>query len=88
MNAVKKEVKALLDKLPDDCTFEDIQYHLYVMGKIQRGIKSLDEGKVIPHKDAAKRILLLKKIQNGITRAENEGTIPQRDVERKFFKRR
>ena len=38
MNTVKKEVRVLLDKLPDDCTLEDIQYHLYVVEKIQHGI--------------------------------------------------
>lgn len=56
MNAVKKEVQAMLKKLPDDCTYEDIQYHLYVLEKIQRGIKSLDEGKGIPHEEARKRL--------------------------------
>ncbi len=38
MNTVKQEVKSLLNTLPDDCTFEDIQYHLYVVEKIQKGI--------------------------------------------------
>ena len=39
MQTVKDEVKSLLQKLPDDCTFEDIQYHLFVIEKIQRGIE-------------------------------------------------
>lgn len=39
MNTVKEEVKSLLDKLPDECTLEDVQYHLYVVEKIQRGIE-------------------------------------------------
>lgn len=38
MATIKDEIKSLLDKLPDNCTLEDIQYHLYVAGKIQRGI--------------------------------------------------
>ncbi|CAN5835552.1 hypothetical protein BH23ACT11_BH23ACT11_15660 [soil metagenome] len=38
MATAKDEVKSLLDKLPDDCTLEDVQYHLYVAEKIQRGI--------------------------------------------------
>ena len=37
MNTAKQEVQLLLKKLPDDCTIEDIQYHLYVIEKIQRG---------------------------------------------------
>lgn len=39
MSTAKDEVKALLDKLPNDCTFEDVQYHLYVVEKIHRGIE-------------------------------------------------
>lgn len=39
MSTAKDEVKALLDKLPDDCSLEDVQYHLYVIEKIQRGIE-------------------------------------------------
>ena len=39
MNTAKEEVTALLDKLPDDCSLEDVQYHLYVIEKIHRGIE-------------------------------------------------
>lgn len=39
MSAAKQEVEALLRKLPDECTLEDIQYHLYVIEKVQRGIQ-------------------------------------------------
>ena len=38
----KQEVKSLIDKLPDDCTLEDIQYHMYVVEKIQRGIETAE----------------------------------------------
>jgi len=42
MNTTKSEVESLLRKLPDDCTFEDVQYHLYVIEKIHRGIELAD----------------------------------------------
>ncbi len=38
MNTAKEDVRTLLDTLPDECALEDIQYHLYVVEKIQRGI--------------------------------------------------
>ncbi len=38
MSNAKEEVKSMLEKLPDDCSLEDIQYHLYVVEKIHRGI--------------------------------------------------
>nr|VFK20257.1 MAG: hypothetical protein BECKLPF1236A_GA0070988_102548 [Candidatus Kentron sp. LPFa]VFK34291.1 MAG: hypothetical protein BECKLPF1236C_GA0070990_102578 [Candidatus Kentron sp. LPFa] len=37
MNTAKEEVNSLLGKLPEDCALEDIQYHLYVAGKIRQG---------------------------------------------------
>ncbi len=38
MSTAKDDVRLLLDKLPDDCSLEDVQYHLYVVEKIRRGI--------------------------------------------------
>lgn len=37
MQSEKQDVEALLRKLPDDSTYEDIQYHLYVLEKVRRG---------------------------------------------------
>jgi len=42
MSTAKKEVEALLDKLPDDCSLEDIQYHLYVLEKVRHGLEAAD----------------------------------------------
>lgn len=36
MNTVKEEIRHLLDQLPEDCTLEDIQYHLFVKEKLER----------------------------------------------------
>ena len=46
MEAVKQEVSNLLTRLPDDCSLEDVQYHLYVLQKIERGLKDAEEGRV------------------------------------------
>ena len=43
MSAAKQNVEAMLQKLPDECTLEDIQYHLYVLEKIQSGIAAANE---------------------------------------------
>ena len=42
MNTVKAEVESLLRKLPDNCTLEDVQYHLYVLEKVRRGLEVAD----------------------------------------------
>ncbi len=56
MNTVKHEVETLLRKLPDDCTFEDIQYHLYVLEKIKRGIEEADTQGTLTQKEVEKRL--------------------------------
>lgn len=39
MRTAKHDVEILLNKLPDDCSVEDIQYHLYVLDKVRRGLE-------------------------------------------------
>ena len=39
MSTTKQDVVLLLNKLPDDCSVEDIQYHLYVLDKVRRGLE-------------------------------------------------
>jgi len=38
MSTDKEKVYALLNRLPDDCSFEDIQYRLYVLAKVRNGL--------------------------------------------------
>ena len=56
MSAAKQEVEALLRKLPDDCTLEDIQYHLYVIEKVQRGIEAAEQHGEITQEQAEHRL--------------------------------
>ena len=46
MQTAKKEVSELLNRLPQDCPLENIQYHLYVLQKIERGLKDAEKGRV------------------------------------------
>ena len=55
MNTAKDEVKSLLKKLPENCTIEDIQYHLYVIEKIQKGIERAEKEGTVPQEDVEKR---------------------------------
>jgi len=56
MNTAKRKVESLLKKLPDDCSLEDIQYHLYVIEKIQRGIEAAEKKGVVSQEEAEKRL--------------------------------
>ncbi|QSV52679.1 MAG: hypothetical protein HEP80_00875 [Dolichospermum sp. UKL201] len=47
MSTTKNQVQSLLQQLPDDCSIEDIQYHLYVIEKVRRGLEVADrEGNI------------------------------------------
>lgn len=39
MQTAKQEVASLLERLPEGSSLEDVQYHLYVIEKIRRGIE-------------------------------------------------
>ncbi len=41
----KLDALEMLQKLPQDCSFEDIHYHLYVLEKVQRGAESGGSGR-------------------------------------------
>ncbi len=56
MSPVKEKVIELIKALPDDCTLDDIQYHIYVREKIERGLVDVEQGKVISQEKAEKRI--------------------------------
>lgn len=56
MQTVKQEVTKLLESLPDDCALEDIQYHLYVLQKIERGLKDADEGRVYTQEEVERKM--------------------------------
>jgi hypothetical protein len=55
VNTAKDDVQSLLQKLPDDCTLEDVQYHLYVLGKIRRGIERAESEGVVSQEEAERR---------------------------------
>lgn len=49
----KETVRALLDRLPDDCSLDDVLYHLYVVQAVGEGLADTEAGRVIPHDQVA-----------------------------------
>jgi len=49
----KDTVRALLDRLPDDCTLEDVQYHLYVTQAVANGEADRTAGRTVSHQQVA-----------------------------------
>lgn len=55
MNTAKEEVQSLLSKLPDDCSLEDIQYHLYVIEKVRNGLEAAEVQGTVSQKEVEQR---------------------------------
>jgi hypothetical protein len=45
----KETVRALLDRLPDNCSIDDVLYHLYVVQAVSRGDGEVAGGRTVPH---------------------------------------
>ena len=56
MGAVKEQAIKIIESLPEDCTLGDIQYHLYVREKVERGIRAIDEGETLSQAEAEKKV--------------------------------
>jgi len=52
----KEEVRRILDEIPDDASFEDIQYHIYVREKIDRGLEDIEQGRVLSQEEVERRM--------------------------------
>jgi predicted transcriptional regulator len=56
MKTAKEEVREILEQLPEDTSLEDIQYHIYVRQKVQKGLDAAREGRVISQNEVEKRM--------------------------------
>jgi hypothetical protein len=56
MTTTKKEVIAIIKKMPDDASLDDIMAELYFRFKVDTGVKELDDGKGIPHDEVKGRV--------------------------------
>ena len=52
----KTAITELLERLPDDCTLEDVQYHLYVLQAVERGLAAAEAGRTISHEEVEQKI--------------------------------
>jgi hypothetical protein len=57
MSSVKEEARKLIEQLPNQATWDDVMYELYVKKKLAVALKAVEEGRVVAH-DAVKKKLL------------------------------
>jgi hypothetical protein len=56
MSAVTDEEIKLIGSLSDDCTMEDIHYHLYVREKVERGLQDVEAGSTISQEEMEQQV--------------------------------
>ena len=58
---VKAEMIKMLDALPDELPWGDLQYHIYVRQKIERGMRAIEAGRTFSQEEAEKHFEELMK---------------------------
>jgi predicted transcriptional regulator len=56
MSTAKEEAHKLIDELPDDDTWEDIEYEVYVRNKIERGLEEAERSATLTHEEVMRRM--------------------------------
>ena len=54
-NNIKSEAHRLIDTLPDDATWDDVMYRVYVRQCIDAGIEDADAGRVVALEEVRRR---------------------------------
>lgn len=57
MSIVREEAKKIIEKLPDEASWDDVMYGMYVRKKIDEGIQAAEEGLLLSHEEVKKRFL-------------------------------
>lgn len=55
-NTVKQAASSVLQNLPDDVTWEGVQYHLFVRQQIELGLADSDAGRLLDPSEVRKRL--------------------------------
>ncbi len=53
---VKSALRDIARRMPPSATYSDAMYELYVRMKIAKGRQAADEGRVVSHEDARRRL--------------------------------
>jgi predicted transcriptional regulator len=56
MTSVKEEIRRILDTLPDDATWEDVQRSFFVRERIERGRREAADGKILDEEEVERRM--------------------------------
>jgi predicted transcriptional regulator len=57
MGGVREEAVKLIEGLPEETSWDDIIYQMYVRKKIEKGIEAAEQGRVVAHDEVKKQFL-------------------------------
>lgn len=55
-SSIKKEAVRLVEQLPDDATWEDLLYEIYVRQAVEAGLKDCREGRTLAVAEVRRRL--------------------------------
>lgn len=55
-SGIKREAHQLVDQLPEQASWDDLMYGIYVRQAVERGIANADAGKVVAHEQPMARL--------------------------------
>lgn len=53
--SIKEQARQVVEQLPDDATFDDLVYRVYVRQKIEAGLQACEEGRLTSHEEVLRR---------------------------------
>jgi predicted transcriptional regulator len=53
---IKEEARRMIDRLPDDATWEDLQYEIYFRQAVEAGLKDSREGRTVDTQEARREL--------------------------------
>ncbi|MDH3473216.1 MAG: hypothetical protein OEM59_05955 [Rhodospirillales bacterium] len=57
MSSVKEAARQIIENLPDQATWDDLMYELYVKQKIEEGLSDIEGSRTVPHEQVKRELL-------------------------------
>ncbi|MCB1738759.1 MAG: hypothetical protein KDK91_00190 [Gammaproteobacteria bacterium] len=57
MSSVKDAARAIVERLPEQATWDDLMYELYVKQKIEQGLADIEAGRTVAHESLKAELL-------------------------------
>jgi predicted transcriptional regulator len=54
--SIKPAARELVERLPEDASWEDLIYQIYVREAIEAGLRDADAGRLVSHEEAVRRL--------------------------------